>query len=102
MTDDVLFIDSFGERLDGFAACSSAARAFHRLEPDCRVEVIEAFERAGTIMLRVNLEARDPRLRGLYLIGIKLRGNRVCEWQIHRRKPVPYSRVLRRESASAA
>ena len=101
MSEDVRFIDSAGHALEGFTACSAAARAFNRLEPECRVEVNEAFVRGDAVMLRVDLHVADPRLRGDYLISVKFRGDLVCEWQTHRRKPVAYSRVLRREIAEA-
>ena len=102
MTPDVVFIDSAGDRLEGFAECSAAARAFHRLEPNRSLDIREAFQRGDAVMLRVDLLAEDPRLRGRYLISVCIRDGRVYEWQTHRHKPVAYSRALRRESSRAA
>ena len=98
MAPDIVFTDSAGYRLEGFAECSAAVRAFHRLEPNCSLEIREAFQRGDAVMLRVELHADDPRLRGPYLISVGIRDGLVCEWQTHRHKAVAYSRVLRRES----
>ena len=102
MSEEVVFVDSCGERLKGFAECSKAAGAFASLEPDCRVTISEAFERSDVVMLRVELAVTDPRIAGPYLVSLKIADGRVCEWQTHRHNRVPYARVLRRAIAAEA
>ena len=97
----VVFTDSAGYKLEGFAECCAAARTFHKLEPDCRVDILEAFERGDAVMLRVDLDATDPRICGNYLISVKVQGDRVQEWQIFRERRLAFSRVLRRVGESA-
>ena len=101
MAPTVVFTDSAGYQLEGFAECSAAARTFHKLEPDCRVDIREAFERGEAVMLRVDLDAIDPRINGAYLISVTIRDGLVHEWQIFRERRLAFSRVLRRVGDSA-
>lgn len=95
MAPAVVFTDSAGYQLEGFAECSAAARTFHKLEPDCRVDIREGFERGEAVMLRVDLDAADPRISGAYLISVTIRDGLVEEWQIFRERRLAFSRVLR-------
>ena len=96
MADTVVFTDSAGYQLEGFSECSAASRTFQKLEPDCRVDIREAFERGDAVMLRVDLDAIDPRIDGAYLISVTIRDGLVHEWQIFRERRLAFSRVLRR------
>ena len=94
MTEDVAYTDGRGYRLNGFAACSAAARAFHKLEPDYRFRVDETSVRGDTVMFRGEATAANPRMCGELLIHATLCGERICAWQVHRRNAPPLARIL--------
>jgi ketosteroid isomerase-like protein len=94
MTKDVTYTDGRGNRLDGFAACSNAARAFHELEPNYRFDVSETTVRGDAVMFRGLAEADNPMLRGELLVHARLRGDKICEWQVYRHGAPALAKIL--------
>ena len=97
MTEDVAYTDGRGYRLDGFAACSAAARAFHKLEPDYRFRVDETSVRGDTVMFRGVATASNPQLCGELLVHATLRGERVCGWEVYRHNAPALAKILARD-----
>ena len=94
MTDDVTYTDGRGNRLEGFAACSAAARAFHALEPEYRFRVDQTSVRGETVMFRGMATARNPQLSGKLLIHARLRDGRVCAWEVFRHNAPALAKIL--------
>jgi len=94
MTEDVAYIDGRGNKLDGFAACSAAARAFHKLEPNYRFEVAETTVRGDTVLFRGLAQADNPALCGELLVHARLRDGRVCDWQVYRKGAPALAKIL--------
>lgn len=94
MTDDMVYVDGRGYRLDGHSACSAAARAFHKLEPNYRFEVLQASARGDTVLVRGRAHADDPRFEGEILVRAKVRGGFLCEYQVNRHNATPLAKIL--------
>ena len=97
LSDDVSYTDGRGNRLEGFAACSAAARAFHKLEPNYRFEVAQTTVRGDTVMFRGQAFADNPTLCGELLVYAGLRDGRVCDWQVYRHGAPALAKILSRE-----
>ncbi|MCA1662585.1 MAG: nuclear transport factor 2 family protein [Novosphingobium sp.] len=98
MAEDVSYIDGRGNQIDGFAACSAAARAFHKLEPNYRFDVAETTVRGDTVMFRGTTEAQNPALCGELLVYARLHGDRIREWQVYRHNAPALARILQKMS----
>jgi ketosteroid isomerase-like protein len=98
MTEDVAYTDGRGNKLEGFAACSKAARAFHKLEPNYRFVVSETTVRGDAVMFRGMAEADNPMLRGELLVHARLRDGRICDWQVYRHGAPALAKILAAES----
>jgi ketosteroid isomerase-like protein len=96
MTDDVVYTDGRGYRLEGFAACSAAARAFHKLEPDYRFRLDDTSVRGETVMFRGVATAANPQMCGELLVHATLRDGRICAWQVHRHNAPALAKILSR------
>ena len=99
MTEDVAYTDGRGNTLEGFAACSAAARAFHKLEPNYRFTVNETTVRGDVVMFRGVSEADNPTLCGELLVHARLRDGRICDWQVYRHGAPALARILAKEIA---
>ena len=96
MTPDVAYTDGRGNKLDGFEACSAAARAFHKLEPGYRFAVAETSVRGETVMFRGIATASNPQLNGELLVHARLRGDKICGWEVYRHNAPALAKILGR------
>jgi len=94
MTEDVVYVDGRGNRIEGFAGCSAAARAFHQLEPDYRFTIDGTVVHGDTVMFRGLAVARNPALCGELLVRASLRDGCICEWQVFRERAPALARIL--------
>ena len=85
MADDIVYTDGRGNHLEGFAACSAAARAFHKLDPNFRFDITETTVRSDKVLFRGMVEADASEVGGELLVYIGLRDGKVCEYQVYRR-----------------
>jgi len=97
MTEDVVYTDGRGNKLEGLAACSAAARAFHKLEPDYRFAVAQTSVRGDTVMFRGTATAANPQLNGELLVHARLRGDKICGWEVYRHGAPALAKILGRE-----
>ena len=97
MTPDVAYTDGRGNKLEGFEACSAAARAFHRMEPSYRFEVSQTSVRGDTVMFRGTATAANPQLNGELLVHARLRGDKICGWEVYRHGAPALAKILGRE-----
>ena len=100
MTEDVAYTDVRGNKLDGFAACSAAARAFHKLEPNYCFAVSETTVHGDAVLFRGLAEADNPMLCGELLVHARLRGDKICDWQVYRHGAPALARILAQMSRS--
>jgi ketosteroid isomerase-like protein len=97
MTQDVAYTDGRGNKLEGFEACSAAARAFHKLEPDYRFVIAQTSVRGDTVMFRGTATAANPQLYGELLVHATLRGGKICGWEVYRHGAPALAKILGRE-----
>jgi ketosteroid isomerase-like protein len=94
MTEDVVYTDGRGNKLEGFAACSAAARAFHKLEPNYRFDVGQTTVRGDAVLFRGSATADNPTLCGELLVHARLREGRICDWQVYREGAPALAKIL--------
>ena len=82
MSDDHVFVDSVGDRVDGRAACIEAWRSFFAAFPDYR-NVFDRIEAtAGTVVARGRSECQCPELDGPALWRAIVVDAAVREWRV--------------------
>ena len=94
MTDDHVFIDSVGGRVDGRQPCLAAWRGFFDAYPDYRNE-FESVVLASSGMVAVTGRSicSEPALDGPALWTARIREGRVCEWRVYEDTPETRARI---------
>jgi ketosteroid isomerase-like protein len=94
MSDDHVFIDSVGGRVDGRQPCLAAWRGFFSAYPDYRNE-FESMVLASSGMVAVTGRSvcSEPALDGPALWTAKIREGRVYEWRVYEDTPETRARI---------
>jgi len=93
MTDDHVFIDSAGGRVEGRQDCLAAWRGFFLAYPDYRNEFASlVLASAGTVAITGRSVCSEPALDGPALWTARIREGRVCEWRVY--EDTPATRAL--------
>ena len=97
LDDDVVYIDSVGDRIEGKAACMAAMRHMFSLDLQFRIKV-ESLAKVGThVLVRGRCNSRDPSLNARCLWRIFVRNGKIAEYQSHRSdSPPSFARRLSR------
>ena len=94
MTEDHVFIDSVGGRVDGRQRCLAAWRGFFGAFPDYRNEFTSmVLTSSGMVTVAGRSVCSDPALDGPGLWTAKIREGRVCEWRVYEDTPEARARI---------
>jgi len=94
MTDDHVFIDSAGSRVDGRQPCLAAWRGFFRAYPDYRNEFASIVSASGdAVAVSGRSFCSEPALDGPALWTARVREGRVCEWRVYEDTPETRARI---------
>ena len=94
MTDDHVFIDSAGGRVDGRHRCLDAWRGFFGSYPDYRNEFASmVLASRGVIAVLGRSVCSEPALDGPALWTARTREGRLCEWRVYEDTPETRARI---------
>jgi ketosteroid isomerase-like protein len=93
MTDDHLFVDSEGGRVDGKQRCLAAWRGFFDAYPDYRNVFACMSASADVVAVAGRSVCSEPALDGPALWTARVRDGRVCEWRVHQDTPETRARI---------
>lgn len=94
MTDDHVFIDSVGGRVDGRQRCLAAWRGFFGAYPDYRNEFASmVLASRGMVAVAGRSVCSDRALDGPALWTAKIREGLVCEWRVYEDTPETRARI---------
>ncbi|MBO0684304.1 MAG: nuclear transport factor 2 family protein [Candidatus Dormibacteraeota bacterium] len=94
MSDDHVFIDSVGERVEGRQPCLAAWRGFFGAYPDYRNELGSiVLASSGVVAVTGRSVCSEPALDGPALWTAKVRGGQVSEWRVYEDRPETRARI---------
>ena len=94
MTEDHVFIDGAGDRVDGRRRCLDAWRGFFGAYPDYRNEFASVVSASGgTVAVTGRSVCSEPALDGPALWTARVRDGRVGEWRVYEDTPETRARI---------
>ena len=94
MTDDHVFIDSAGDRVDGRQGCLDAWRGFFGAYPDYRNEFASMVQASSDMVAVMGRSVCSvPALDGPALWTARIREGRVWEWRVYEDTPETRARI---------
>jgi ketosteroid isomerase-like protein len=93
MTDDHVFIDSVGGRVEGMQRCLAAWRGFFDAFPDYRNVFTSMSASADMVVVTGRSVCSEPALDGPALWTARIRDGRVCEWRVYEDTPETRTRI---------
>lgn len=94
MTDDHVFVDSVGGRVEGRQQCLAAWRGFFGAYPDYRNEFASIVSSSGgTVAVAGRSVCSEPALDGPALWTARIHEGRVREWRLYEDTPEMRARI---------
>jgi len=94
MTDDHVFIDSAGDRVDGRQGCLDAWRGFFGAYPDYRNEFASMVQASSDMVAVMGRSVCSvPALDGPALWTARTRAGGGCEWRVYEDTPETRARI---------
>jgi ketosteroid isomerase-like protein len=101
MTDDHVFVDSAGGRVDGRQRCLLAWRGFFDAYPDYRNVFASTSASADMVAAAGRSVCSEPALDGPALWTARIRDGRVWEWRVYEDTPETRTQIGLAGAASA-